>query len=479
LVEFEDLLQRTKLTAMNTGPDPSRPVEAVTETWRAQSLNAVLWVTLVLAFPAVLMAMLQWPASFSPPMRIFAIVLYLFLVGVAVCHRAKTAWRAWAVFLSMYVLAAIQLHRAGMAGDGRIALVAIPLYALLLAGFRSAWVALVLGVLLYAAFLGLLAWGPLAERMEVQLNPVEPGYWIFQGILLLAAVVPLLVLLQRFRALHVQAVEAESKTLARIRYEIVNRNAAYGALEQAARDRRRLEDQITRASELERRRLGSELHDGLCQQLTAALLQCVAIENRQSAEPPQAASAVRTLRGLLEDSIGVAYEVARGLCPLDVGADSLGSALERLAQRTREATGLECEFRDEGDSSIGDQQTALHLYRIAQEAVANAARHARPRRIVIRLGGAADSLLLQVEDDGCGMPATADRSDVMGMNIMAYRAASLGGQLDVERRPSGGTRIVCRVPRRVVGNGGPRQDDGLQNGLRPFPVPQEDDSHGR
>lgn len=450
---------------MDRSPEPSDRIQAVTEAWRTQALNAVLWLGLIVSFPRVLMVMLQWPEPFSPFMHLSAVGLYMGAAVIAVCRGAKTQHRAWALLLILYAVAALQLYRAGMAGSGRITLVAIPLYALLFAGCRSGWLALIVGAVLYCAFIGLWAWVPAGEHLEVRENPADPDFWIMQGVLLWGAAVLMLVLLRRFLALHARTV----------------------------REQRRLEAEITRVSEEERRRLGSELHDGLCQQLTAALLQCVAlenqqtldrrtvgvsppvspgqaIENRQAAVPgpavgasppvlpcqplqnhppaaPSPTSPLGALRQLLEDSIGTAYEVARGLCPLQLGADSLGPALERLAKQTQEAATVECGFLDEGDTSIDDQQTALHLYRIAQEAVANAVKHARPRRIAVRLGGAADSLLLQVEDDGCGMPAVPSKSAGMGMNIMAYRAGVLGGTLDVDVVPSGGTRIVCRVPR--------------------------------
>ena len=454
-------------------------MDAVTETWRAQSLNAVLWIALVVAFPAVLMATTGWPTPFSPPMRVSAMLLYLFVAATAVLRRVGTPWRAWAFLLILYVMAALQLYRAGMAGNGRIVLLAIPLYALLLAGLRSGWVALVLGTLLYGAFIGLSAWGPLAEHLEVRENPPEPGYWIVQGVLLLGGAVPLLVLLSRFRVLHIRAVEAEYRTSAQFRGEIVKRTAAYEALDRAAREHRRLEEEITRAGEEERRRLGSELHDGLCQQLTAALLQCVAIENQHSSMQPPAANPVRALRCLLEDSIGVAYDVARGLCPLDLGADSLGSALESLAKRTRAAADVECEFQNEEETSMSDEQTSLHLYRIAQEAIANALKHARPQRIVVTLRGTPTLLLLQIEDDGCGMPLIPGRSGGMGLNVMAYRAGILGGKLAVEPVSGGGTRIVCRVPRVPSGAGALHRDGGPQDQPGSFPAPQQDPLHGR
>lgn len=432
---------------MNSTPDSSRPVEAITEKWREKSLNAVLWISVVMALPAIGMVAVNWSTSFSQPMRIAGIAVYLLMAAIAMFRRVKTIWRAWAFFFVLYALAAFQLYRAGMAGSGRTTLIVIPLFALLLAGFRSAWVSLGLGVLLYSGIIGLLAWGSLAADIEVRENPTTAGFWILQGTLVLAAVIPLLILLGRFKQLHFQAVEAEQRISTQISDEIVMRTAASEALEQAIREQHRLEEEIARASEEERRRLGSELHDGLCQQLTAALLQCVAIENQKTPESQPAIPSICELRSLLEDSIGIAYDVARELCPLDLTADSLDLALERLARRTQEGTDWECEFRNEGDTLIFDDQMALHLYRIAQEAVTNATKHARPQRIVINFDGTSTDLILQIEDNGCGISEIQSNSDGMGLKLMAYRAGILGGILNVENVPSGGTRIVCRVPR--------------------------------
>ncbi len=469
----EAMFGADRLTAMDRSPERSDRIQAVTEAWQAQTLNTVLWLTLLVGFLRVWMVTFQWPKPFSPWMRLSTAVLYLGTVAIAVGHRAKTRHRVWAFLLILYAVAALQLYRAGMAGSGRITLVAIPLYALLFAGYRSGWTALFLAAILYSAFIGLWAWVPAGEHLEIRENPADPDFWIMQGILLLGAAVLLLVLLSRFWALHIRAV----------------------------REQRRLEEEITRASEEERRRLGSELHDGLCQQLTAALLQCVALENQQavadgrtvgvgppplpgqplqnqsSAAPPT--SPLCVLRQLLEDAIGTAHEVARGLCPLDLGADSLGPALERLVRRTQEAAGLECEYQEQGATSIGDQQTALHLYRIAQEAVGNAAKHGHTRRILIALHGTPDSLILQVEDDGCGIPAVQSKSGGMGMNIMAYRARILGGTLGVEAVPGGGTRIVCRVPRGRQGDGGQRRGAGPQDDSRSSSTLQENDPHAQ
>jgi signal transduction histidine kinase len=192
-----------------------------------------------------------------------------------------------------------------------------------------------------------------------------------------------------------------------------------------------------------------------------------------------AALPLRELRVLLEDSIGTAYEVARGLCPLDIRADSLGLALERLAKRVGDTNEFECEYREQGDASVNAPQTALHLYRIAQEAVANATRHARPRRIAITLRGVSESLILEIEDDGGGLGPNQGTTGGMGLNIMAYRASILGGTLAVEQAPGGGTRVVCRVPRGSCGDGSHRRGDGCRPEPSPWSDSQEDARHAR
>jgi len=468
--------QSSELAAMDN--NGANSLQAATEGWRAQSLQALLVLGLVVTFPRLLMIAWEWPTPFSPSTRILTVVLYSAAIALALGRRIRAPWRAWAFLFVLYAAAASQLAWAGMAGSGRITLMSIPLYALLLVGFRSGWVALVLVTLLYCGFMAALAGGWAGIPLYVHKDPADPTYWIMQGIVLLGVAVLMLVLLSRFLGLHAQAVEAERKTSDRVREEVVMRTAAYEALERAAREHRRLEEEIARVSEEERRRLGSELHDGLCQQLTAALLQCVAIENQQPAEPRSAASPLGALRRLLEDSIGVAYDVARGLCPLDVGPDSLETALECLARRTRESSGVACDFHDGINIRIGDRQTALHLYRIAQEAVANAVKHARPRRIAVTLGETAGRLVLHVEDDGCGMPASVAHSSGMGLNLMTYRAGILGGTLDVESVPGGGTRVVCRVPSSACRAAGPVAEPARSES-RPEPDPHEEPSHDR
>jgi signal transduction histidine kinase len=106
---------------------------------------------------------------------------------------------------------------------------------------------------------------------------------------------------------------------------------------------------------------------------------------------------------------------------------------------------VRCEFHAAGDVRVDDPEAAQHLYRIAQEALSNAARHAKANRIAVELLVKDGELTLQIEDDGSGLPADI-RDGGMGLRTMAYRSQMMKGELTVEPAPGGGTRITCCVP---------------------------------
>lgn len=122
----------------------------------------------------------------------------------------------------------------------------------------------------------------------------------------------------------------------------------------------------------------------------------------------------------------------------------LTAALSELAERTR-ITGLDCTFAFEGPETALDHETTLHLYQIAQEAVANALRHGAPHRIDVRLTVRASTVALDVRDDGAGLPGTYAAG--LGLRTMQQRAARLGGVLRVRPVSEGGTVVSCVVPR--------------------------------
>lgn len=408
-------------------------VDAAAHAWRANSTHVVLVVLAIVGLPPIVCGLLGTPFVIPWAQRWIGVSVYGAYVAALSIPRHRYRWRAAILLSSLYVLAVAQLAVNGLAGDGRIALLVLPLLALILLGAREGWFAAAITAVLLAAFT-LLAWnGMLARWQDIRENSIHPGYRLLQVLLLLGALIPLMVLFTRFLALQMRTMIAERQ--------------ARRELEDASATRLRLEDEIMRVSDDERRRLGSELHDGLCQHLTAALLRCTTFENDMAARNmPEAGSAGR-LRAMIEESIGMAYDVSKGLCPLDLNPDALVSALERLARQTRETTHLACEFRSEGAVAIRDPQKALHLFRIAQEAVRNAAKHAQGRMIQVELVSTSDALTLRIRDDGIGRRSDADAEvGGMGVPLMRHRAEIIGGTLTMDHPTGGGTVVTCRVP---------------------------------
>jgi len=254
----------------------------------------------------------------------------------------------------------------------------------------------------------------------------------FQGIALAAILLEIMVLLDRFHDMLMQA--------------LADRTAAYQKLKNEMQERRRLEYELARTTDEERRRLGHEIHDGVCQQLTAALLRSEALTEWLDPARPSATEVLTGLTALLEETIDETHAVARGLCPLESDPEALVSALQTLVYRIQKASGIACTLKTTGDVSIAERATANHLYRIAQEAITNAVKHANANGITVTLEGNEDSLVLEVEDDGDGLP-DENNLNGMGLRTMSYRADLIQGNLSVAAGAKGGTLMTCRVPR--------------------------------
>ncbi len=207
-----------------------------------------------------------------------------------------------------------------------------------------------------------------------------------------------------------------------------------------------LETEIIGISEREQRRIGQDLHDGLCQFLAgigcaAASLRGDLAKMKLHAE----AHVADELATLLQDAVVQTRNLARGLVPLKMDEVGLACALEELTVSITRLTGTPCLFESSCATITLDDSTAMHLYRIAQEAINNAMKHASARRIVVSLAGGGLEVTLKIVDDGIGISKTPNTSRGMGLSIMKYRARLSGGELQVEAQPSGGTIVRCAV----------------------------------
>ena len=224
--------------------------------------------------------------------------------------------------------------------------------------------------------------------------------------------------------------------------DLEDKNAA---LETEMEERNRLEQEIIKVSEEERRCLSHDLHDGLCQHLAVARLRCSVLALEPGMEP-EALSNLTDLSALLNESVSLAYDLSRGLWPVEHAADGVGPSLEELARRVGESSGIDVDFTEDLPCEACDNPHLLQLYRIAQEAVTNAVKHAKPSRIRIVLNcNARRELVLSVADNGTGKAAQPSPSGGLGLRIMAHRARMIGAGLTFEASKGGGTCLVCRL----------------------------------
>jgi signal transduction histidine kinase len=190
--------------------------------------------------------------------------------------------------------------------------------------------------------------------------------------------------------------------------------------------------------------IGQELHDGVGQELTGLGLMAQAMAERLPDGSPGKKSALRLVEGLGNVHQQV-RNLARGLVPVEMEAKGLWAALDELAAKTREQSGIAVTLDYAENAVIPSHAAAFQLYRIAQEAVSNALRHASPRHIRLAVLSRPDTLCLRIADDGVGMPDPSMLSKALGIRIMEYRAGIIGGVLRIEPTEGGGTTVTCTL----------------------------------
>ena len=207
--------------------------------------------------------------------------------------------------------------------------------------------------------------------------------------------------------------------------------------------RRHLEREILEISEREQRRIGQELHDSLGQQLTGIAIMTKVLERKLERQALAEASDAKEIRTLVNQAVDETRQLSRGLHPVALDENGLMSALQSLAATTHSLFRVSCIFRCDRPVPVREASAAVHLYRIAQEAVTNAVRHAKPRNILIELDNQDHRGTLVITNDGKDFPERLAAHGGMGLQVMSHRAEMIDGVLNVQRGPSGGTRVVC------------------------------------
>jgi PAS domain S-box-containing protein len=210
-------------------------------------------------------------------------------------------------------------------------------------------------------------------------------------------------------------------------------------------ERKRLEREVLEISDREQCRLGQDLHDGICQQLVSIAFATDLLRRDLVAKLPGEAVRAAKITALLDSVITQARNLSHALYPVNLAGDGLGVALRGLAGSISQGQGSEvaCEAECAETVYIRDHAVATHLYRIAQEAVQNAIKHAEPTRIVIRLYQEGETIHLSVIDNGLGIHEDGERRLGMGLYIMKYRMSMTGGRLEIRSGTFGGTIVSC------------------------------------
>ncbi len=208
-------------------------------------------------------------------------------------------------------------------------------------------------------------------------------------------------------------------------------------------ERRRSGRLALRAQEEERKRLARDLHDEVNQALTAILLRLQAVSQDAS---PEIAEELAEVRRLVNQAMDELLRLARQLRPTALDDHGLYSAIEGQVRRFSTQTGIAADLRTHGDPAELDPDREIAVFRIAQEALANVARHAGASSVEVdvqRLG--THGVALTVRDDGRGFfPEGA--SNGLGLNGMAERARLVGGELEIDSWPGEGTALSLKVP---------------------------------
>jgi signal transduction histidine kinase len=219
--------------------------------------------------------------------------------------------------------------------------------------------------------------------------------------------------------------------------------ATNNELERAMSQREQLERELLEISERERRRIGQDLHDVVCQELTATALFLKSAGNKT--KNPDAARSLAEAAEIVNRNVAIARDLARGFQPSVLDTGGLPAALRSLCKEAEQRHKIDCTLKLPKAVRIRNETIALNLFRIAQEAMRNATAHSGGDEIIICVERERDLVRLVIEDNGKGFRKKKGGKG-LGLHIMKYRANVLGGTLTISNRPTGGTRVVCEVP---------------------------------
>lgn len=209
-------------------------------------------------------------------------------------------------------------------------------------------------------------------------------------------------------------------------------------------EERNLEEEVVRATTAEQERIAHDLHDSVGQLVTGLAFKAKLMEAQLRDRTPPAPGQATDLVNLANRVGEQIRSLARGIDPVEL-QDGLSPALQYLAASTNATFDVQCNFEGETSVDLPEKSRAIHLYRIAQEAVGNAVKHSKARQINIGLTRQDHQVTLTVADNGCGMVRRPMPEDGSGLRIMNYRARLIGGNLKIMPMPTCGLLVTCTI----------------------------------
>ncbi len=241
--------------------------------------------------------------------------------------------------------------------------------------------------------------------------------------------------------LRLAHVEVEKQVQERTR-ELVQTNQA---LQAEIVERKKAEREVLEITQEEQRRFGSQLHDGLCQELTAILVFAKGLTQKMEKDNRLDVAELNKISELLHGAVDQARDTARGLYPGELEGSSLMHTLEELTSSTQKLSGVSCRFHCPEPILINDNNIATHLYKIAQEGVSNAVKHAKAQSVEVSLTQNEDHITLTVKDDGVGFTPDSQGLIGIGLKIMKYRAHLMGASFQAEPNSPHGVILRCSL----------------------------------
>lgn len=207
-----------------------------------------------------------------------------------------------------------------------------------------------------------------------------------------------------------------------------------------------LEHEVTRISEHEQRKIGQDLHDGICQELAAIAFALSSVRDDLAVRDHNETARLDEVLDMLRDAISETRNLARGIFPAQLEEIGLAAMLDELVCSMRRLQGIDATFEMQGEVQISDPEVATHLYRIAQEALGNAVKHGGAPRVWVSLTRRDDMITLEVADEGGGLPQEPLQPQGMGLKTMDYRARIIGASIEIRNKSDRGVSVICRLP---------------------------------